>query len=262
MTFRVLRPTFQPVSNEASGRRDPPPAGEVHVYFARPEREDASAIERAYELLPADERERAERFRFEHDRLIYVVAHALLRRELARYTGIAAGELRFERNQSGRPELAFPVQVDPTVARLRFNLAHTRGLVGCAVTTSSDVGFDVEEVRERAPLEIADRYFSRPELERLHALGTAEQRRRFFTLWSLKEAYLKARGVGLASGLDSFALHPREDGTAELETFESRPSDRRPWSFHWWHFEKQCAAVAVQAAPDRLRQVVFEEEAF
>ncbi len=232
------------------------------MFFARPQSHDAIAIQRAYELLPVDEREQADRFRFDRDRAIYVVAHALLRRELGRYTGIAADELRFERNPSGRPELVFPFQVDPEIARLRFNLAHTRGLVGCAVTMSSDVGFDVEEVRERAPLEIADRFFSSPELERLRALGTHEQTRRFFTLWSLKEAYLKARGVGLSLGLDCFALHPRVDGTAELETFQSHPADERPWGFRWWHFETQCAAIAVQAEPRRLRPVVFEEEPF
>jgi 4'-phosphopantetheinyl transferase len=230
------------------------------VYFARPECHAAAGLAPAYALLSNEERECAERFRFERDRQVYVVAHALLRRELARYTGLAAEALRFERNANGRPELLLPADVDPEIAGLRFNLAHTRGLVGCAVTVGSDIGFDVEEVREPAPLEVADHYFAPPELASLLGLAAVEQGRRFFTLWALKEAYLKARGDGLSLGLDGFALEPRADGTAMFETLASHPPDQRPWAFHWWHFDAHCAAIAAQIEPDRLRKVVFEEE--
>lgn len=239
----------------------PPLSSEVHVYFARPERHDEAGLGRAWELLSEEERARAMRFRFERDRVLYVLAHALVRRELARYLRVTALELRFENNAHGRPELVVPSSPEPS-ARLRFNLSHTRGLVGCAVTLGADVGFDVEEVRPVAPLEIADRYFSAPELERLRALEPSAQGRRFFTLWSLKEAYVKARGVGLTLGLHSFALHPRADGTAELERLAEHPPDERPWAFQWWHFEGQCAAVAAQVEPAAFKPVVFAEELF
>jgi 4'-phosphopantetheinyl transferase len=230
------------------------------VYFARPERHDAAALERAYRLLDAEERERAARFRFERDRALYVLAHALLRRELERYTGVAAQALRFECNASGRPELS--PAFEPGGAPLRFNLAHTRGLVGCAITTGADIGFDVEQVREPAPVEIAARFFSAPELVALRALPPEQQGRRFFTLWSLKEAYVKARGVGIGLGLGCFALTPRPEGLAELEMLDAHPPDSRPWAFRWWHFDAQCAAIAMQTEPGQLRPAVFDEELF
>ena len=216
----------------------------------------------AYGVLNAEERDRAGRFKFASDRATYVLAHALLRRELERYTGVPAAALRFNRTIDGRPELALPPRSASQAATLRFSLAHTNGLVGCAVTASADVGFDLERVRERAPLELADRYFSPSEVAQLYALPPTERDRRFFTLWTLKEAYLKARGVGLSLALDCFAIEPQANGTAELELLSAHPREPRPWAFRWWDLATECVAVAVQMESKRLQQVVFDEEPF
>jgi 4'-phosphopantetheinyl transferase len=232
------------------------------VFFLRPERQTAAGIARAYDLLDAEERDRAESFGFARDRVTYVLAHALLRRELERYTGIAARALGFHRSATGRPDLALPPMTERQLTQLRFNLAHTRGLVGCAVALGVDVGFDLEEVREPAPLEVAHRYFSRPELVELNSIPRLQQARHFFTLWTLKEAYLKARGIGLSLDLDCFALAPSAQGSATLELLAGHPPEPRQWAFRWWHLQNQCAAVAVQMEATRLQTVVFEEELF
>ena len=87
----------------------------------------------------------------------------------------------------------------------QFNLSHTEGLLAFAVSRDR-VGVDVEWVtRPGRTVELADRYFAKSEVDALRALPEAAQRDRFFDLWTLKEAYIKARGMGLAIPLRDFA---------------------------------------------------------
>ena len=121
---------------------------QVLVCYARPGDFDGPAREQLHACLDGEEQERLARFRFERDRHIYLVAHALTRALLARALGASRPEtLHFVREAHGRPELADAHQ---GVARLRFNLSHTQGLVACGVCWEHDIGVDVEQVEQRA----------------------------------------------------------------------------------------------------------------
>ena len=113
---------------------------------------------------------------------------------------------------------------------LEFNLAHTRGLVACAVALGRDVGVDVEWLGRRGrTLEIAERYFSPSEVRDLRATPGPDRKERFFRYWTLKEAYVKARGEGLRLPLRRFSFHL--DGPAVRVSFESDSDDPRAWQF-------------------------------
>jgi 4'-phosphopantetheinyl transferase len=91
--------------------------------------------------------------------------------------------------------------------RLGVNLSHTPGLVAVALARDAEVGVDVEwTARPGRTVELAHRWFASSELAALTALPEADQRTRFFELWTLKEAYIKARGLGLRVPLGSFAF--------------------------------------------------------
>jgi 4'-phosphopantetheinyl transferase len=176
---------------------------EVRVYYACCDTLESGAVERCLELISSDERARYQRFHFEHDRHSYLAAHALTRAVLAPLAGQPAPELQFEAGPHGRPELCQPV-LSP---RLRFNLSHTRGLVACAVALEHAVGVDVEHVDRRADIEqLAPAVFSERERAELLELEDADKRARFFRLWTLKEAYIKAVGKGLSLPLRSITL--------------------------------------------------------
>jgi 4'-phosphopantetheinyl transferase len=88
-----------------------------------------------------------------------------------------------------------------------FNLSHTHGLVACAVARGTSLGIDVERVdRLTAGPEIAARYFAPLEIRMLDGQPPDDYASRFIELWTLKEAYIKAIGTGLAHPLDSFAF--------------------------------------------------------
>jgi 4'-phosphopantetheinyl transferase len=156
---------------------------------------------RRYErLLAADERERYERFRFQRDARTYLVAHVLLRTTLSRYANVRPEDWRFGAGAFGRPHIVGP---DKNGCALSFNLSHTRGLVGCVVASRADCGIDVEQIgRVGEVMEVARSCFAPAEIAELERLEDGERAIRFCEYWTLKEAYLKARGVGLGLSLD------------------------------------------------------------
>lgn len=178
---------------------DEAPGAGVQVWIARESLADDPAVAaRLAALLCDDERDRQTRFLAPAPRRLDLVARGLLRTVLSRLDpGIAAAAWRFVRSETGRPSLAPPFDA----TGLHFNLAHTRGLVVLAAGRRPRIGIDVEALDKRVRLEIARRYFSEAEASALFALPPEARAARFLRLWTLKESYLKATGLGVAGGL-------------------------------------------------------------
>ena len=188
-------------------------------------------------VLSADERACMQRFHFEHDRHTYLVAHALVRFALSRYASCAPAAWTFTTNAHGRPEIT-----PGTCARpLRFNLSHTRGLVAVGIALARDVGVDVEHLHQRLfSIDVAAHYFAPAEVSALTALPADAQRDRFFAYWTLKESYIKARGMGLSLPLDQFSFEfdsgpesgPDRGDNITLAVDPMQQDDGGAWWFH------------------------------
>jgi 4'-phosphopantetheinyl transferase len=218
------------------------------VVYARPDAILADAP-RAPLLasLSEDELDRHARFRFEHDRDAYLVAHALTRRLLGELAGVDAKALRFITTEHGRPELAAP----SCALSLRFNLSHTRGLVACGVTRDTDIGVDTEHVdRNVQLLGVARHVFSEREIAGLESLSEAAQRSRFFDLWTLKEAYVKAIGKGLAAPLRAITFAPEQPDPVPVHFDSEAADDAGAWCFRrHTPSPSHRLAVALRAGP-------------
>jgi 4'-phosphopantetheinyl transferase len=176
-------------------------------------------------LLDDDERARAARFVFDHDRHQFIAAHALLRLLLQELAGGPAGAWRFTVGSHGKPAL----HPDHGLDALAFNITHTRGAVACAMTLGHGIGVDIEDVeRPGRLLEIAHAYFAPDELIILRSAPASEQRSIFFRLWTLKEAYIKAHGDGLSLPLDRFAFSLSPPAIAFAPGFADDPA---VWQF-------------------------------
>ena len=175
------------------------------------------------QTLSADERVRAERFYFEHDRKRFIIGRGLLRTILSRYLDIEPLRLQFCYQSHGKPVLA-----DFGAGKLHFNLSHSQGLVLYAVTGEQGIGIDIEYVR---PLPEADqivkRFFSARESAVFKALPTAQKPQAFFNCWTRKEAYLKAIGDGLACPLDRVEVSLTPGEPPRLLSIAGTPLD------HW-----------------------------
>jgi len=185
----------------------------------------ARAAAACAEVLSPTERAAAARFRQAARRDQALTARVLLRLVLSRRLGGLPGDWRFETEPQGRPRLAGGAGPD-------FNLAHADGCVVLAIADAGRVGVDVEPLA-RAPeiRQVAGRVLAPAEIEAVHALDTAARDRRLVQLWTLKEAWTKARGAGLgidfrtvafAADAGGFRL-PAAPGYA-FETFEVAPA--------------------------------------
>jgi 4'-phosphopantetheinyl transferase len=232
---------------------------EAHLWVARPFDIREPDLLAAYDaLMTAEERDKVSRFRFEKDRHTSIVTRALVRTTLSRYADVAPSDWRFVFNQYGRPEID-----EPREARgLRFNLSHTDGLTVCLVGRDREVGVDVEDrTRGGSLLEVADRFFSPLEVKALRALPLEEQMDRFFLYWTLKESYIKARGMGLSLSLSafSFELDPPGHGIRILfdPGFDDEP---RRWRFSALSYGRRHAiAAGVETNSLREPKLVLRE---
>ncbi|HLT30881.1 MAG TPA: 4'-phosphopantetheinyl transferase superfamily protein [Myxococcaceae bacterium] len=183
-----------------------PPLGMVCVAWVDLTRPVSShLLARLRNRLTPDEQARADRFRFDADRNAFVIGRSLMRGALGRLLHRPAAEVPLVMGPHGRPEL-----VEGMLPRApSFNVSHTREMLGFALSHST-VGLDVEAFRrDPDPMTVGAQVFSARELARLGTLSGEAQRELFRRLWTLKEAYLKARGTG-------FSL-PAREVTCELE---------------------------------------------
>jgi 4'-phosphopantetheinyl transferase len=198
-------------------------------------------------LLTDEELARMRRFTFERGQREFLATRVLERSVLSRHAAVARQAWRFRPGAHGRPEIDAPRPI-PAVA---YNLSNTDGMVICAVAVPPlEVGADVEHLDRRTNLAVADSHFAPAEVAALRGLAPAAQPRRFLDYWTLKESYIKARGLGLKIPLDQFAFD-LTDGAPVRVRFDPRlGDDASQWEFHQVEpLPGYLAALAVRRAP-------------
>jgi 4'-phosphopantetheinyl transferase len=207
----------------ASARAAPPlrPV-DLHVWHGTLDL-SASVVTGLRDLLAADERERADRFRFERDRSRYIAGRGQLRLLLGRYLGTRAEAIRFRYGHHGKPELAG--------AELAFNVTHSGPYLLIAVSREAELGIDVERQDQQLAQEcIAEHFFAPGEVAELRGLPLELQSRAFLACWTRKEAFIKARGDGLSLALDSFDVSLAPGKPVALLRTAWSPSEPTEWS--------------------------------
>ena len=189
-------------------------ADEVRVVWCATAALNEDAVHAATALLSPDERDHAQRLRFRDDARDYALAHALLRRELSRGSSTAPAAWSFDRGEHGKPFLAGHDAAAPA-----FSLSHTRGMVACAIARPEvAVGVDVEtNQRDLDAARLAERFFAATEVAALATLPESARRERFYDLWTVKEAVVKAVGLALPPALPHVAVEIRSDTDIELK---------------------------------------------
>jgi 4'-phosphopantetheinyl transferase len=175
-----------------------------------------------------------------------LAAHALARRMIADRAGCRPADLRLRTSRHGRPVL-LPPRGSP---RLDFSIAASDGLVVCAVASGCTVGADVESLENAGPnpLAVAAGVCSARELRRLIALPARRRRAAFVRMWTMKEAVLKATGLGLRVPPEAVTVDPalHFDGALRDDPARWRLVTARPTPRH-------ATAIAVRTGRIRAR---------
>jgi 4'-phosphopantetheinyl transferase len=202
------------------------PSNEIHLWLVLTNEINDAALISAYQtLMTPKELAKAERFHFQKDRHQHIITRALVRTTLSRYASIDPIDWRFSENEYGRPEILGD-------SPLRFNLSHTDGLIACVVVVKLDIGVDVENIRRKSGgINVAKRFFSPKEMQDLDAVPESQRQERFFDYWTLKESYIKARGMGLSLPLNQFSFHLSNNNPLRISFAPQLQDDPNQWQF-------------------------------
>jgi len=200
---------------------------DVYIWYRGTAALDDDAVRSAEKHLSVEERARRDRLRFGADRRDFTTAHDLLRRALSKHADVPPIDWQFAADNYGKPSIE---TVDPQVRALSFSLSHTRGCVACAIASSVPLGVDVQRTDQSQCIqEVADRHFSEKEAALLRQCSDELRNIRFAELWTLKEAFLKAVGVGLSGSLACVSF--RFDEHAGIEVSGPSTFDSNGWHF-------------------------------
>ena len=202
----------------------------VDLWFTFPDEvHDTNLLQRYRLLLSEEEIRREKQFYFKKDRHRFLVTRALVRTVLSRYAPVTPEGWLFSTSPHGKPCIANDTSL---TSELSFNVSHTQGLIVLGVTRDMALGIDAEMVRvRRAPLDMANTYFSSEEMSAIALVPPQLQQDRFFQYWTLKESYLKARGAGLSIPLDKFSFRFAAPDRVSLSTHAELKDEPSRWRF-------------------------------
>ena len=231
-------------------------AADVHAWYADTSllAAEPGRLDRALAWLNAEERDRYHRYRHDTDRLMFALGRAMARRLVGRALDLAPDAWQWREGPHGRPEIAAPATA------LHFNLAHSAGLVCCALATGREVGIDVEHRgRERTDQAIVARFCAPAEAADID-INRPDWHDRFLKYWTLKEAYLKARGLGIAVHLADICFElDGTDDAIRITFLRSLAGTDARWAFRLTEPTDRHLIALAAGVPDGRRPSIAIE---
>ncbi len=198
------------------------------------------------QYLSQDEQARADRFLFDKHRNRYTVARGVLRKLLARYLNLRPNEIEFNYTQHGKPQIAY--------SDLKFNVSHSHEVAVYVFNLHHEVGVDCEQLNHKhAEQDLAQRFFAKNEYQRLIQLPESQRHLAFFNLWTRKEAFIKAIGLGLSYPLNKFEVSFYPDEEPAILAIHDDPAAVSKWSVAAFKpTDDYVAAVVVEGAIGKI----------
>ncbi len=227
------------------------PSNQIDLWLVEDSQVEATAIDEVLlakylTLLNKEEQQRYERLLFPKHKKQFLISRALVRTSLAQYLDEAPEDLVFTKNAYGKPR----VGTANKDLKINFNLSHTDHFSVLAVSKESEIGVDTEFLTRQVDiLKLAQRYFSESETSDIESLEASLLNERFFCLWTLKEAYIKACGMGLAIPLKDFSFHFNNKNIA-ISFSEERDDSPEFWSL-WQFIYKDGFQIALASKDEK-----------
>ncbi len=176
--------------------------------------------------LSADEKQRAEGFRFRRDMRSFMLCHGFLRLLLGRYLDAAPGDLRFGAGKYGKPFLEEPREN----GGIQFSLSHSGDFGLFAFSRGRRIGVDIERIRDFSGMsDVSRRFFSSREHASLSAMPEESRAAAFHACWTRKEAVVKALGASIALLSEGIVVSTLPGGPAELFRIPAEQGEAASW---------------------------------
>jgi len=214
----------------------------IDLWVIEPARLSSQSLSFLQSLLSTSEQQALKKYKHPKAHHTALITRSVSRLILSEYIALAPNEIVFIRNQHGKPE----IKNNPH--HIRFNLSHNNELIVMAVCVKDDIGCDIENPQRSINIEpITRRYFSSQEHIEITNCPITEQQIRFFEIWTLKEALVKATGVGISLGLDSFYFKiDKNNTTSPIKLFFNAhyPLNKNlPWQLYQQSLMQQLVAI-------------------
>lgn len=201
------------------------------------------------DLLSEEEKTRANRFYFEKDQNNFTISRGLTRLILAKYLNIDPKHIIFSQNSFGKLNLENK--------KLKFNLSHTKELLLIGVSFDTELGVDIEKIREISVYQdIVRRFFSDNEIKSFFLQPESKYQESFFTIWTRKEAFIKAVGRGLNIPLNSFDVSVTE----KAELLDVRLDDQKKESWKLYNIPTKKNHKASLVTQNKNFELVFYDD--
>jgi len=233
------------------------PLQDIHLWIVHTDQiNDAELLTQYYQILSNEEQTRNQRFKFEKDRKQHLITRALVRYILSEYiSSTAPSDWKFTQTEHGKPEVAPDMLPFP----LKFNLSHSHKMIVLAVTNNQEVGIDIELVNHLLPThDLAKNTFSDQEYQYIKTQSNFHTR--FYEIWTLKEAYIKACGTGLSTPLDSFSFSFPAEQDIQI-SFDASLADN-PCEWQFWQLEpspEYIIALGAKSKEPNKKRIIMRE---
>ena len=192
---------------------------QIHVWKVNVNNSELDINSFFSDFLSDDEKKRAVRLKSEKDKRRFVVSRGLLRQNLGHYMDTNPAQIVFDYNSHGKPS----IRTDDNKKNIKFNVSHSRDIAIYAICLNKEIGVDVEYIRDVGTADkIVKRFFTEEEKSFYSSLSDDKKKLGFFTLWTRKEAYSKARGMGIGLPLKDFDI--------SLVQSETNGANKSKWS--------------------------------
>lgn len=204
-----------------------------------------------YPILSDDERKRANCFYHRKHQENFIFTRGVLRKIIGDYLKKDPSQIEFSYNKYGKPFIKKNQKISP----FNFNLSHSEDIALCIISKDVEAGIDIEKV---FPLDqcvsIAKQFFSKQEINALKNAFPDHQLRLFYQIWTRKEAFVKAIGVGLGCPLKDFDVISEANKITFFRKEERDEIFSKDWNFKQLSVQEGYeAAIAYQGLRKTLK---------
>lgn len=211
----------------------------IHIFLLQLEEHDE---EQLYDYLSNDEKKRADKLKVKLKKKQFIISRSVLRKIISNSLNKSHDEIVFYYTKKNKPFIKDKIN-NKTI---EFNVSHSEQCILVAVTLDNRVGVDVEKINAKIEFEsLSARFFSNKENELLRSLEASKKLDAFYSIWTRKEAFIKATGEGIAYGLDNFSVCSSNKITSKID-FEHKEVLEENWfSFELMNLDQYKTALST-----------------